>query len=221
MNHARLRTTAALLTAVVFAGSLSGCWNPFAPKSGDGGGGEDDFEYKLRTSPENVVYNLMNAYERMDAAKYLECLAEDFIFFLNEEDTAEPDLPDYWGKAEETAIHERMFSDTTDVQSIELTLTQFGGPEEVPGEFPEDPPRYLYKQNVDLWVHLPNEVTLWANAGATFLFDRDPDETGPSGQELWHVVEWQDVEKFGTKLITPREGEVPISISELKAKYLR
>ena len=219
MRHARFRV-AVLLVAVVFAGSLAGCWNPFAPKEGGDGGG-DDIEYRLRTSPENVVYNLTSAYQRKNAERYLECLAEDFIFFLDEDDIAvNPDLPVSWGKQEERNIHERMFADTSDVQSVELTLTQFGQPQEVPGELPTDPPRYEYNENVDLWVHLPDELTYWANAGATFLFDRDPDETGPDGEELWVIVEWQDVDKFGTKARPPEGDETPISVTGLKARYL-
>jgi len=221
MTHVRLRKAAVVLTAVVFVGGLSGCWNPFAPKKG-GGGGDTEFEYKERTSPENVIYNLTGAYENKSAEKYLECLAEDFIFFLNEDDIAvNPELPQYWGKAQERAIHENMFADTTDVQSVELTLTQFGQPNPVQNPIPGEPDLWEYYQNVDLWVHLPDELTYWANAGGTFLFDRDPTETGPNGEELWEIVEWQDVDKFTGKLIASGEGETPVSFTGLKAMYLR
>jgi ketosteroid isomerase-like protein len=57
-----------------------------------------------------VLYNLRKAYGNMDADAYLDGLAEDFIFYLNPDDlTGNPTLPEYWGRAAETTIHENMF----------------------------------------------------------------------------------------------------------------
>jgi ketosteroid isomerase-like protein len=57
-----------------------------------------------------VLYNLRKAYGNMDADAYVDGLAEDFIFYLNPDDlTGNPTLPEYWGRAAETTIHENMF----------------------------------------------------------------------------------------------------------------
>ena len=66
-----------------------------------------------------MITKVAMAYGNMDAEAYLDCLAEEFIFFLNPEDLDEyPALPEYWDKAGETAIHERMFGEGTGIQNI-------------------------------------------------------------------------------------------------------
>ncbi|MBD3348249.1 MAG: hypothetical protein GF400_03505, partial [Candidatus Eisenbacteria bacterium] len=71
-----------LLTAALAA--LPGCF-------GSSTGPDDDpeeagHEYPPRTSPANVIAKLVEAYGRTDAEAYLDCLAEDFVFFLNPDD---------------------------------------------------------------------------------------------------------------------------------------
>ena len=105
--------------------SVAGCWNPFAPS----GGGDNPpviVSYKLRTSSENVLYNLKTAYVYENVDEYIACLAEEFEFHLNPKDIAEdPKLPVSWGRQAEEDIHTDMFSDASDVERITLTLTNF------------------------------------------------------------------------------------------------
>ena len=46
-----------------------------------------------------------------------------------------------------------------------------------------------------------------------FIFQLDPDEVGPSGEDLWEVVNWWDVERFE---VSPAESS---SWGAIKALY--
>ena len=178
-----------LLVAVLTAGCV------FSASSG-GDDAEDGADYPARTHPDSTLAKLVRAYRDMDAEAYLDCLSDSLVFHLNEDLLGvDPELPETWGRAAETALHEYMFSDTSDVESIELTLTQFGDPEEIPAQRHPDSSMYRYRKNVNLWVHMSGWLTYWANCGGEFVLQIDPDETGPWGEPLWEVVEWHDVDQ--------------------------
>lgn len=210
-----LRAAACLLMAVLPGIVLSGCWNPFAPAGGGGGPGVT-YEFKVRETPEDVIHNLTTAYIYGDPNEYLDCMAEEFTFFLNPEDINEdPTLPRYWGKGTEDTIAYNMLGDDSDVERIELTLTQFGQPVEnasLPGAWD-------YNYNVDLRVHIPVNTILHANTGATYTFQVD-DQVGPQGQELWEIRWWYDVDKFA-KALPPGGNEELVSWTELKNMFRR
>ena len=210
---------AVLCLVGLVATGLGGCWNPFAPDEGDGGG-DGDAEYKIRTSPSNVLHNLMTAYENKNAEEYLDCLAEDFIFFLNEDDwTNDPTLPQYWGKAEEQAIHENMFAEGGDVDRITLTLTLDGTPVQVPGPEPEDPPHWQYQESVDLRVYIGATIYL-ATAPSLYEFRIDEDPVGPSGETLWEIWRWYDLDDQ-SRLGEPEPGTEHASFGLIKADFLK
>jgi hypothetical protein len=151
--------------------------------------------YPTRSSPENVLRKLNLAYVRMDAEAYLDCLAEDFLFYLNPEDvTDDPSLPEYWAKAEETTIHGNMFGEGTNVEGIEL-LFEHDTEDHDPGD-PGDPldDLWTYREDYDLLVHIPPSLTLHADSPSDFVFRVDPDETGPGGTLLWEILEWHDLQ---------------------------
>jgi hypothetical protein len=218
MNKAVLRglTVSALTVLLMFP--LTGCWNPFAPDPGNNGPPPPPVWYKLRTTPENVIHNLNTSYEEMDADEYLDCLAEDFIFFLNPEDiTADPTLPEYWDKNEEEVIHQNMFGEGSDVEGITLVFTHdtaVWDPVD-PGD-PEDD-LWTYVEDIDLRVQLPPDLTLHAAAPAEFLFRVDPDEYGPDGEILWEIWKQWDISAEN------REGpgccEVHATPTQLKAMF--
>jgi hypothetical protein len=150
--------------------------------------------YPVRSSPENVLIKLVNAYERMDVDAYLDCLAEDFLFYLNPDDlTANPELPESWDKAEETAIHQNMFGDGTDVEGIELWLEHDSESHDEgdPGDPLDD--LWTFREDYDIRVHLPPDLTLWAISPSDFVLQVDPDETGYGGMPLWEILEWYDL----------------------------
>jgi hypothetical protein len=219
MRRSVFLRAAACVVAVCLALASGGCWNPFAPDEGGGGNG-GGATYLLRTTHANVLNNLVTAYEDMNAEEYLDCLADTFIFYLNPADvTPGSGLPKYWSKATEDTIAHNMFDDGSSIDNVDLTLTQYGAPVDVPWADPYNPkpPRVEYKENVDLRVYV-GETTYWANAGGTYLFDID-DEKGPDGETLYEIVQWQDVDKFGSKAAVPGPGEEPVSVGELKAMF--
>ena len=207
----------------LFGLALGGCWNPFAPPGG-GGGHDTDVQYKVRSSRENVLYNIQTAYVYMNADEYLDCLAEDFIFILNPADVNDPEhnLPPSWDKAEEENIHRNMFGDESDVESISLTLTNVTISHD-PGEDPYDPSddRWEYQEQTDLRVNVPEEgdiKTYLATADQLFIFQIDPYETGPDGETLYEIVEWQDRPEQ-KRPAEPAGGEEAITFGRLKAMY--
>ncbi len=208
---------AVVVIAAVLIMPLSGCWNPFAPPGGDPHDVDEGF--RERTSPENVIHNLVRAYEEMDAEYYLACLADTFEFWLYPPDVAEdPELPGcgYWGKADEVLIAEGMFCEGSNIDYITLTLTQ-RNESEIPAADPSDPSSWQYEHDTDLRVYI-GENQLWANAGARFLFSVDPNETASNGADLWEIAKWEDV-VFRGRSSHDREGGEEISFGRLKARY--
>ena len=218
MNKALLRGLAVSAMSLLLLFALSGCWNPFAPP----GGGDDPpptpVQYKLRTSPQNVIYNLNTSYVYMNADEYLDCLAEDFIFFLNPDDLTEfPELPEYWDKNEEEQIHRNMFGESTDVEAIRLTFTHISNSYD-PG--PTGDPLddlWTYVEDIDLQVDLPHDLTLHAQAPAEFLFRVDPDENGPNGEILWEI--WKQWDISEEKRTGPGGSDRRLSLTQLKAMF--
>jgi hypothetical protein len=159
------------------------------------GGDIQDSLYPIRTSPENALLKLELAYERMDAEAYLDCLAEDFLFYLNPDDlTGDPELPECWGKEIERAIHTAMFAETTVVEWVTLDMSTVSSDFD-PGADPEDASddRWTYGQDVDLRVALPPELTLHvAGYRHDFVLGIDPDEVSLTGALLWEIIEWHD-----------------------------
>jgi len=153
-----------------------------------------DSLYPVRSSPVNTILKLRLAYERMDAEAYLDCLAEDFLFYLNPDDLTEhPELPEYWDKAEETTIHENMFGVDTDVLNVVLVFAHDTDSYD-PGD-PGDPldDLWTYREDYDIRVQLPPGLTLHAISPSDFVLQVDPDETGHGGMLLWEIVEWYDL----------------------------
>ena len=74
-------------------------------KSTNSNGGEQD-PYLPRTSPENLLENLMLAYKHRDVAMLDSLLDRDFTFFFSEEDQ---DIGDRLDREDEIPIHEEMF----------------------------------------------------------------------------------------------------------------
>lgn len=154
-----------------------------------------DSLYPVRSTPENVLRKLKLAYERMDAEAYLDCLAENFIFFLNPDDVEgdpEHPLPESWDKAEEETIHGNMFGQGTDVWAIHLTLFQVENSHD-PGD-PEDPSDdvWTYLEGYDLRVMFAN-LTLLADSQGDFVLKVDPDDVGHGGIALWEIASWSDL----------------------------
>jgi hypothetical protein len=223
MTQVSIRRLAVLALAALFVSSLAGCWNPFAPDSGKPKP-RPVADYRLRTSPENVIHNMQLAYIYMDAGQYLDCLSEDFIFYPSEEDVG-GDVPELWYKDTERNVHESMFSDSPPghpelaVESIQLTLT-LANSDTIQGSEPGEL-NWIFEENVILYVNLYSGVTYYANAPSEYWFRKDQDQVGPNGEELWEVYEWHDLLPPPSRpVVSSNPGVEPVTFTELKEKYL-
>lgn len=186
-----MRTTLAGGTAfLIVAAILSGCSsNSLEPAP------EPPPEFLLRTSPENVIANIVLAYEEMDADEYLDCLAADFIFYPDERDVQDPELniPPEWYKTDEANMHYNMFDEESDVQSISLTMTNASTEwiEGIPGHDADDV--YIYTENIDLRVNVSGGLTYLATSPSEFHIRVDQDQLGPEGETLWEIYLWYEL----------------------------
>jgi hypothetical protein len=185
-----MRVRLVLSGALIVAAFAFGCSsNTVDPENVDGP------QFLLRTSPDNVLENIMLAYEEMMAPEYLDCLSEDFVFYPCEEDVNDPNsqIPPEWYKIDETTIHNNMFDEGSGIENIQLTLTitdaQF---DEGYGADPSDD-IWIYLVAVDLWVHREWGLTLFATTPSEFWFRKDVDQAGPQGRTLWEIYKWYDL----------------------------
>jgi hypothetical protein len=218
MSRSNARLRPAIFLLIVLTLSLAGC-SLFAPPEG-GDPPPPSGSYRERTTPENVIHNLVRSYERMEADEYVDCLADTFTFWLNEDDViADPTLPWYWDRQTESDIAYAMFGEGTNILSIQLTLTQFGDAVEIPAQDPQDPSSWQYVESVLLWVYLsdPPDLRLKAEAPSRFKFSIDPNETGPNGETLWEIAKWEDIDVEGRPIVD--DDYVAVSVSELKAMF--
>ena len=154
-------------------------------------------DFRVRLTPDDVIYNFVLAYNRMDLDEYLDCLSEDFVFYPNEDDvTNDPTIPVFWYKDTEEDVHTHMFGQEGDipVDSVSLTLMTTDV-DTMPGADPGDPSDdvIVYTVDVDLRVNLFGGLTLLATAPSEFRFRVDTDQVGPGGQDLWEMFEWYDI----------------------------
>ena len=154
-------------------------------------------KYPLRTSPDLALDQLELAYNSMCAPAYLDLLAENLEFHLCQDDWQGGELPPVWYKTEEATIHENMFGQGTDVVSVQLQLTTLTS-EFDPGPDPVDPAddRWEHTTAVDLRVTVAGCLTYLATHNSIFVFQRDVDEQGPSGEELLEIIEWYELDWY-------------------------
>ncbi|MFH1864587.1 MAG: hypothetical protein ABIK85_01765 [Candidatus Eisenbacteria bacterium] len=155
--------------------------------------------YVGRTSPENVLRHVVTSYVWMNATEYLDCLSEDFEFYPDEADVQDPNLeiPPVWYKTDEQNMHENMFDEGSDVESISLTLTvtsivyDYGVPEDGLDD------TCVCRVDVDLRVNLQVGVTYLATAPSEFLMRVDTDQQGAGGERFWEIHMWYDLGSGG------------------------
>ncbi len=189
------RTTTIFIVALLTAGvvGLVGCSNSSGPS------GEVDPDYLEPTSPENVVLNFGRAYVYLNLDEYLACLSDDFKFHFTEADQHDlPQLPPWFYKSDERQVHENMFGDEWNVESITLTLT-VASVETIPG----GDLRMLtgdvvvIRAETDLRVSLAGGTTYLATSPQEFYFRTVVDSEEREGRVLWEMFEWHDLEWTG------------------------
>ncbi len=185
-----MRTIIALLCTISCAAVfIGGCSDSSAgPESPPGP------EFRDRTTPANVIYNLELAYEEMDVEEYLDCLSEDFMFFPSPADLQDPqnELPSEWYKSDERDLHENMFTGPDAVESISLTLTDITL--EYDEGSPDDPldDTWVYVEDVDLRVNLCGGGSFLATAPSEYWFRVDTDQSGEGDEIWWELYMWFD-----------------------------
>ncbi|MCK5596347.1 MAG: hypothetical protein KAJ04_02770, partial [Candidatus Eisenbacteria sp.] len=176
-------------------------------------------EPSRRTSPADVIQQLRDSYIAMGVVDYLDCLSEDFVFYPCEDDVQNPDLeiPPEWYKPDEQMMHENMFAEDSDVESISLTLTNVSIEyvEGLPGDPSDDV--YIYVEDVDLRVNLYGGLTYLATAPSEFHLRVDADEEGPYGETMWDIYEWYDNPLRGGEAVAGRTQSA--SWGGIKAMY--
>lgn len=186
-----MRTIVALLCVVSCAAVfVGGCSTP-----GPGPELPPPPEFRDRTSPENVMYNLELAYEEMNVDEYLDCLSDDFTFYPDEDDVQNPELeiPAEWYKSDEADMHANMFGDGSDVESISLTLTEISVEyfEGIPADSLDD--IWVYTEGVDLRVNLYGGLTYLATENSEFWMRVDTDQQGSGGELFWEIYTWYEL----------------------------
>ncbi len=222
-----IRRLAVCMLLAVFALTLGGCWNPFAPDEGDPVE-IDPADYHDRLTPEDVLHNLQTAYIWMNPVEYLDCLSEDFEFYPNEDDVNNPelDIDPIWWKIDEQFMHENMFAHDSDVDNITLTLTitSIAYDEGDPGTPVDD--TCICIVDVDLRVNLVDGNGFLATAPSEFRMRIDIDQPNPEPDPedvlWWEINYWFDLgERGGGRGDAQHDPNVErVSLSELKSLFM-
>ncbi len=210
---ARKHLLLALLGALVIVGACSD--DPSKP----GGTSQVPPDFLLRTSPENLVHNLVLAYNERSAAEFESLLADDFTFVLSEEDQENPGMPDGWPRDTEVAIHQSMF-DTSYVQALTLRLTS--------GPLQWDPERGMYTmivEVVDFYLHGatprhpddPKEYRVM-HAQEQLWFRREGWTAPATDDSVWTVAKWTEL--YASKAQLPLDTTPVEAQSWGSVKYL-
>ena len=197
------KTALAMAAMMLVVGCSSSSTGP-----GDGNG------YPDRESPQAALAKLALAYEAEDVEAYLDCLSEGFVFFLNEDECiGNPGLPMSWDRDTEEQIHETMFAEAAHVDSVHLSLSTFGSPVEIPGPQPGDPSGWQFNENVELVVKVggASPALYTTTVGARFELQIDPEALAASGDTLWEIRQWEDLDPY-----VPLSGRESISWGSLK-----
>lgn len=186
-----LRTFAIVALAAAGSALLSGC--PFSTDKGDPK--PTPSIYRLRTEPENLMYNLKMAYLQRETAEYESLLAQDFEFFFSEEDQQ---IAEKLTRDEEIDIHRNMCTSDR-VQSITLAFPEADLQEDVNKPDPKYPDRNLWTMvitNVDLELRATDDqghsTTYRLEDGVEqYWFRQESWEI--DGDPVWTIVQWKEL----------------------------
>lgn len=171
-----------ILRIVLMLPLLSGgCWNPFCPPT--------DPPFRLHSalepvSPEEVLGNLVVAYQTMDIDLYLSCLADSFGFHFDIADQGLEDMlrdlgvkEDWWGKTEERLSTESLFKSFREQGLVVTPLFTILRSDTITSTISLLHTRYAFDP--------PVIEGLAIEGTATFYLQQNP-------QGHWQIVEWWD-----------------------------
>lgn len=178
---------------------ITGC--PFSTE----GGGPDPIDppevedFKPRTSPENLLHNLKQAYEFRNIIQYDSLIAENFLFYFSEDD--QQSFPDPYDWQAEHDSHERMF-DPEWVQDLELEFHV--------GAVEIDTLRT--SEGDTLWVTTVDQVELYLFGSnpqhpnddpqgwrlqdgiQKYWFQKQTWTDASTGANIWKIIEWREID---------------------------
>jgi len=223
MTRFSTRRLAVFGLLAVLALTFGGCSNPFDPNKGKPTPIEPA-DYHDRLTPEDVLHNLRTAYIWTNPVEYLDCLSEDFIFYPDEADVQDPNagIPPEWYKSQETEMHQNMFADDSNVESISLTLTITNIAYD-DGANPDDPrdDTCVCIVDVDLRVNLlVGDLTYLATAPSEFDMRVDIDQSSGEDDPIWWEINyWYDLGDQGRGRTAQDPNVEVVSLSQLKNMF--
>ncbi len=179
----KTRINTLIVSFIITAVIVSGCWNPFSPKTGD----PVEVQYwDPVDSAYKVLENLQYAYISRDIGHYLACFRDDFEFHLLEIDWADYTgngvIDEYWGLDLEEEFHISMFQ-STNVTTIDLVLS---GTSEYPWTGDPTGQSLQLDRTFNLKVYTPDGGYI-ASGTALFICREDTS----SGE--WYIWQWWDL----------------------------
>jgi len=180
-----IRINTLIVSAIITAVIVSGCWNPFSP---DTDPDPAPVQYHVPVdSAYKVLENLQFAYISRDIGHYLDCFRDDFEFHLQEIDWDDYNgdglIDEYWGLDLEEDFHILMFNN---VSSIELNLA---GTQESPWTGDSTGLSLQLPRTFDLKVYTNAAHSEGYRASGSALFIcREDSSTGE-----WYIWQWWDL----------------------------
>jgi len=159
------------ISGIMLLTSCSNTWNPFKP--------EEAPQVKQSSlssdDPKSIINQLQTAYSERELNDYLNCLSEDFIFVLSQEDYAYFHLNEnWWGKYTEEQIHRNLFQQANDVE-LKLTFLSSRKNSDINYEL-----KYQYQLNVYI-----SEIRYVADGYASYEVEKEDDQ--------WKIIKWTDM----------------------------
>jgi hypothetical protein len=145
-----------------------------------------------RTSPENLLANLMTSYRERETAEYESLLALNFTFVLSPVDAGQPGMPSQWGRNTEIGVHQRMF----DADLVQTLALDFAVGARVFDE--TDQLWTITITNVDLSLYgmtpdFPTPKQYRVLGGSSKFWFQQNDWTAPgTSDRIWSIVKWED-----------------------------
>lgn len=140
-----------------------------------------------RTSPENLLHNLRQAYSEMKIGEYAPLFSEDFSYFSW--NAAGDSLPGVsWELEEELQIHRRLFG-----ENEQILIDWRPEARAEPVQENTDARIHVRSTFLEVTQRLPTGEPLFLQvAGDQEFHFRLTDETTDEGDAIWAIVLWED-----------------------------
>jgi hypothetical protein len=150
------------------------------------------------------------AYQERDLIEFDSLLAKDYRFYFAEEDQ---DLADSLTAEQEVGVHNNLF-DSDYVAQLVVSFDMGQVTRDTLEWSPKDDVWTMTITNVDLYVfgrtpRFPeDELRAYEmeDGRQRFWFRRNPWTHGPSGDRIWTIVRWQELERDKTSPAAPDES---------------